>query len=252
MPDTTVWIHAVRSSHDRLAALLGPLTAEQVEAPSYASEWSIAQVASHLGSQAEIFALFLDAGRTGAPAPGSEVFGPIWDRWNGLAPAKQVTESIAANEAFVTSLEQVPVAEPFTLSMFGTDLDLAGLAALRLGEHAVHAWDIAVALDPSATVAPDAVALLIDTIDRTAARSGKPLDDALDADPIVIETTAPHRRLLLTLHPAVSLTADTGSGDALRLPAEAFVRLVFGRLDPDHSPVDDARLAQLRTVFPGF
>ena len=38
------------------------------------------------------------------------------------------------------------------------------------------------------------------------------------------------------------------------LPAEALVRPVYGRLDPDHTPggVDDPRLATLRRVFPGF
>ena len=38
-------------------------------APSYDTEWSVGQVLSHLGSQAEIFELFLDAvqGKTGVP-----------------------------------------------------------------------------------------------------------------------------------------------------------------------------------------
>ena len=39
----------------------------------------------------------------------------------------------------------------------------------------------------------------------------------------------------------------------LVLPAEAFVRLVYGRLDPDHTPhvSDEAVVARLRAVFPG-
>ena len=51
------WIGALRHSHDRLQALVGPLDPGQLEQGSYASEWSIAQVLSHLGSQAEIFGL---------------------------------------------------------------------------------------------------------------------------------------------------------------------------------------------------
>jgi hypothetical protein len=38
------------------------------------------------------------------------------------------------------------------------------------------------------------------------------------------------------------------------LPAEAFCRLVYGRLDPDHTPPfsgDAALLDALRSVFPG-
>ena len=59
------WISALRHSHDRLQASVEPLGLPQLERRSYASEWSIAQVLSHLGSQAEIFGLFLDAGLTG-------------------------------------------------------------------------------------------------------------------------------------------------------------------------------------------
>ena len=52
------WIGALRHSHGRLQALVEPLGLSQLEQRSYASEWSIAQVLSHLGSQAEIFGGF--------------------------------------------------------------------------------------------------------------------------------------------------------------------------------------------------
>ncbi|HEY2041561.1 MAG TPA: maleylpyruvate isomerase family mycothiol-dependent enzyme, partial [Jatrophihabitans sp.] len=236
MPDSTTWIRAVRRSHERMTALVTPLTDEQAQAPSYASEWSIAEVASHLGSQAEIFGLFLTAGLDNEPPPGGEVFAPIWDRWNMLPPLEQITSSVAANEAFVTRLEHIPPAaqQTFTLSMFGSDLDLAGLAALRLGEHAVHTWDIAVALDPAATISADAVELLIDRLGQPAARSGKPI---AGGDPIGIETTEPERRFLIVLDPDVTLTDSANRTDGSpTVPAEAFVRLVYGRLDPDHTP----------------
>jgi hypothetical protein len=41
----------------------------------------------------------------------------------------------------------------------------------------------------------------------------------------------------------------------VRLPAEAFLRLVYGRLDPDHTPPvspQDVELGTLRAMFPGF
>jgi hypothetical protein len=41
----------------------------------------------------------------------------------------------------------------------------------------------------------------------------------------------------------------------VRLPAEAFLRLVYGRLDPDHTPpvdTQDVELGTLRSIFPGF
>ena len=52
------WISALRHSHDDLRASVEPLGRTQLEQRSYASEWSIAQVLSHLGSQAEICLLY--------------------------------------------------------------------------------------------------------------------------------------------------------------------------------------------------
>jgi uncharacterized protein (TIGR03083 family) len=253
MPDAKIWISALRNSHDRFVAAVQPLEDADVQGPSYDSEWSIAQVASHLGSQAEIFGMFLEAGLTGQPAPGNEQFPPVWDRWNARPPAQQVADSVAANEKLVTRLEQLPDSErtAFALHMFGMDLDLSGLAALRLSEHALHTWDVAVALDPGAVVPADAVELLVDTLPQTAARAGQP---AGKGNAVSIETAAPGRTFVVTTGPDVALTPGSGPAE-LRLPAEALVRLVYGRLDPDHTPPavkDEEILAELRRVFPGF
>lgn len=156
MVTTSAWIEAVRSTHDHFAAVLRPLSEDAVRGRSYATDWSIADTASHLGSQAEIFDLFLDAGLVGGPAPGGDVFGGIWDRWNALPPTEQVAQSVATDEAFVTRVEQTPdeQRERFSLTAFGSEQDLAGLLATRLGELAVHTWDIEVALDDTAEVWP--------------------------------------------------------------------------------------------------
>jgi hypothetical protein len=48
---------------------------------------------------------------------------------------------------------------------------------------------------------------------------------------------------------------DPAATPDLEMPTEAFVRLISGRLDPDHSPaISDPRsdLAELRRAFPGF
>ena len=58
-PSPAPWISALRHSHDALQGVVEPLNVDQLEQRSYASEWSIAQVLSHLGSQSEIFGLFL-------------------------------------------------------------------------------------------------------------------------------------------------------------------------------------------------
>jgi uncharacterized protein (TIGR03083 family) len=250
------WIGALRYSHDRLQTLVGPLDLDQLEQRSYASEWSIAQVLSHLGSQAEIFGLFLEAGLAGQDPPGREAFGPIWATWNAKDPKAQAAEGLRADEVAVERFEDVDPEQKaqLRLALFGMDLDLAGLARMRVSEHAIHTWDVAVALDPAATVAPEAVGLLIDTVGPLVARSAKP--DGKQRR-LQVSTTDPERHFILATGNAVSLTeSDHEDGlPELRLPAEAFVRLVYGRLGPSHTPpveTDGVDLDDLRPLFPGF
>lgn len=260
MTDDTRWIAALRTSHDRFAGLVAGLSDEQVAGPSYDDDWTIADVASHLGSQAEIFAPFLDAGLTGAEPPGNDTFPVVWDRWDAMAPSDQVRESVERNEAFVRRLEGLAPDERsrFAVALFGAPQDLAGFAAMRLGEHAMHTWDVAVALDPSATVSPDAAELLVDRVGAQIGRFGRPVEGA---PPVVVATTSPARTFHLELEPTVSSrsgdpTAPSGPASAdVTLPAEAFLRLVYGRLDAEHTPeglADDATLVTLRQAFPGF
>ena len=114
-------IDVVRRSQDRFAGILENLPPEQVSAPSYDDEWSIADVASHLGSQAEIFGLFLEAGLEGSDPPDHDAFVRIWDRWNAKPPADQVADSVAANENLVSRIEDIPADDRggFAVEMFG-------------------------------------------------------------------------------------------------------------------------------------
>ncbi|MGD0394427.1 MAG: hypothetical protein ABSC41_17515 [Acidimicrobiales bacterium] len=73
---------------------------------------------------------------------------------------------------------------------------------------------------------------------------------------IAVRTDQPRRDFSIELSPdAVTFGAgDQSRQPALELPAEAFVRLVYGRLDPDHTPStvrDPGVLEELREVFPG-
>jgi len=249
------WIGALRHSHDRLQALVEPLDLASLEQRSYASEWSIAQVLSHLGSGADIFALFLEAGLAGQDPPGRDAFVPVWNVWNAKDPQAQATDGLRADEAAVERFESLdPDQRRLRLQVFGMDMDLIGLARMRVSEHAVHTWDVAVALDSSATVAPEAVGLLVDMVGQLAARSGKP--DGKQRR-IRVSTTDPERHFVLETGEAVSLTESDGEQGLpeLRLPAEAFVRLVYGRLGPHHTPPVEANgvdLDELRQLFPGF
>lgn len=249
------WIEALRHSHERLSNLVDPLDAEQLQGRSYASEWSIAQVLSHLGSQAEIFGLFLDAGLSGHEPPGRDAFGPIWDAWNARSPEAQAAEALRAGQAILERFESLDdqQREQLHLEMFGMSLDTTGLARVRLGENALHSWDVAVVLDRSATVSSDAVDLLVDTLGQLVSRAGKP-DGTRRRVRIV--TSAPERHFDLEIAEAVTLTeSEADSTEAeLRIPAEGLIRLIYGRLDPDHTPPMDSQgigLDELRRMFPG-
>jgi uncharacterized protein (TIGR03083 family) len=256
--EASPWIGALRHSHDSLRARVEPLAEDRLRQGSYCSEWSIAQVLSHLGSGAEIFGLFLDAGLSGAEPPGPDTFPPIWRAWNERSPQAQATDALAADDTLVKRLESLTPEErdKVRLQLFGMDLDVTGLVKLRLGEHAVHSWDVAVALDPAATVAADAVALLIDNLAPLIGRAGRP---APEPQAVHVTTTGPDREFLLGTGDPVSLQPESAGSDGdaprLTLPAEALIRLVYGRLDPDHTPATEAAgvdLDALRQVFPGF
>ena len=103
--DPTPWMSAVRASHDRLSAIVAGLDADGLRKQSYAKEWTIADVLSHLGSGAEIFSLLIEAGVTGAEPPTMDAFQPIWDTWNARTPQEQAAQCTAANEALVARVE---------------------------------------------------------------------------------------------------------------------------------------------------
>jgi uncharacterized protein (TIGR03083 family) len=259
-PSPGPWISALRHSHDRLRASVEPLGPDQLTQRSYPSEWTIAQVLSHLGSQAEIFGLMLEAGLAGQEPPGREEFPPVWDKWNAKDPQDQATDALRADQATLERLESMDAGERerLRLKLFGMDIDATGFARMRVSEHAVHTWDVQVALDPAATLAPDAVALLIDTVEQVAGRSAQP--DGQQRK-VRVSTTDPERQFILETGDEVTLTplnedAPPEPGVAsLRLPAEALIRLVYGRLDEAHTPRAETagiELDELRQIFRGF
>jgi uncharacterized protein (TIGR03083 family) len=258
-PTASDWLAALRASQQTLSELVSPLSDAEVEAPSYASEWSIAQVLSHLGSGAEIFSMFLAAGRDGTPAPGFEAFQPVWDAWNAKSPADQAHDGLRADAAYVDELEALDDAQrdAWRLEMFGGEQRLGDLIRLRLGEHTLHTWDIAVMADAAATLPAESVSLLVDAMDQLVGRAGKSPEQPVA---IQIATENPARDFLL--HATGEATAlsvqdpgDRPDGDAtVRLPAEALIRLFYGRLDPAHTPPLDAEgidVDTLRLMFPG-
>lgn len=264
--DPAAWLDALAGSHDRLCELVGELGGEGLRRPSYCADWSIAQVLSHLGSGAEIFQGALDAAVAGEPGPSRDDFPPIWDRWNAMTAEEQTESFLATDGRLIESLEELgDRLDELELTVFGgMSLDAVGFLGMRLSEHTLHTWDVAVSLDQRATLDPDAAVLLVDRLPQMAARTGK-AEGAGDAGPlaVTVRTVSPSRRFLVETDGQVAMTPldpQDGAGEDtasdLELAAEALVRLVYGRLDPDHSPDvgSSARttLAALRSIFPGF
>jgi len=260
--DPRTWIATLRESHERLVGIAKPMTPEQVRGQSFCRDWSNAQVLSHLGSGAEI-ALLMLPGALGESEPvGREAFGSVWDIWNAKSPDAQAADALVSDEKHVRTLESLTDEQLAAIDMdfFGMmRLDAAGMVRMRLGEHVMHTWDLAVMQDPAATVQADAVPLLIDNVPQFLARRASPLPEPFS---VRITTTNPARDYLLTSGESVSMENWPGdsAGDAdvpqVTMPAEALLRLAYGRLDPEHTPSSVSAgadtLDKLRAIFPGF
>jgi uncharacterized protein (TIGR03083 family) len=247
-------VRALRASHDRLAGLVAKLDADGLRAQSYDTQWSVADVLSHLGSGAEITSLYLDPGLTGGDPPAQEAFQRVWDIWNARSPEDQAALAVEADEALVARLESLSPEQraAFQVAMFGpAPLDLAAFLGMRLNEHALHTWDIAVSVDPAARVAPDAVQLMLPALSQLVGFVGKKA-----ADPVTIAVTLTDPDGAFTLDTGgVSLLVGTPAAAtaSLVLPAEAFVRLLTGRLaDTDETEASGVSRGELTAVFPGF
>jgi uncharacterized protein (TIGR03083 family) len=248
---------ALEASHHRLVDAAGSMTAQQLVGDSYCADWTIAQVLSHIGSGSQIFGVLLESALSGSEPPDREAFSKIWDVWNAMTPEEQGRTSLTADAAFLDRVNSIPdeQLDALRMTLFGQPADAVRLLGMRLAEHAVHTWDVVVMDDPAAAIAHDAVLLIVDRLDQVATRTGK-----TDAGPLEVEvvTSDPARMLRLSVNDKVTLSevGDRASAATLRLPAEALIRLVYGRLDPDHTPAavaaDGVDLDTLRGVFPGF
>jgi uncharacterized protein (TIGR03083 family) len=240
-------VRVLGASVERLAALVEPLSPHQLRQQAYPSEWTVADVLSHLGSGAVITRLRLD---------GEVDMQAIWDEWNAKDPDAQAADLLQADAELQARLVTLTVEdqERMRFAMGPMDLDLLTYLALRLNEHSLHTWDVAVVFEAEATLPDDEAALVVDTLPMMAGFAGKPT--GADRD-VTIRTVAPSRDFALAIRPdGVALSpGDTTDGPDLELPADALIRLVFGRLDPDHVPPAAAsapQLDELRQVFPGF
>jgi uncharacterized protein (TIGR03083 family) len=254
-------IAALRSVHDDLAALVPTLTDEQLSGPSGASEWTVAQVLSHLGSGAEIGLATLASALGTGPATGPGFNESVWDRWNALGPREQAANFLDHDARLVAAFEALTAEQRATtqvdLGFLPAPLPLASYAGMRLNETALHSWDVRVALDPAATVPADVAAVLAEhlagDLGFLVGFIGKA--DALAA-PVVVDIEGSGYGLAVTDTVAL-VAAPTDPTATFSGPLEAALRLVGGRLGPAYTPeavkvTGAVSLDDLRRVFPGF
>jgi len=247
---------ALRASVGCLHELCRGLDDGQLDAPSYCSDWTIAGVMSHLGSAAVIMQSNLADALAGRRAP-EDFASSVWDRWNAKSSRAKVDDALVADEGLLQALEAVSEADRAAVSYpFGPlTVGFDQAAGFRLNEHALHTWDIEVVFDDRARLPLDAAAVVVDNLELITRFAARPNGEART---IHLRTTGPDRVFALHLAPGGAELTASGTGRRepdLVLPAEALCRLVYGRLDPEHTPViggDPALLWTLRAVFPGI
>jgi uncharacterized protein (TIGR03083 family) len=260
-------IMALRATRDELAAVVAGLSDDQLIEGSGASEWSVAQVLSHLGSGAEISLATLRAALAATTGPGHDFNQGVWDRWNALSPRDQAAGYLAADDELVTALEDLTVEERQTLQVdlgfLPAPVPVGAFAAMRLNEAAQHSWDVRVSRDPGARLSEDTAVLLAEhfatDLSFLLGFTGKA--DAL-AQHAVVDVRGSGFTLVIadTVSIGTSASSSTSASDATATftgPLEAAIRLLAGRLTTAHTPDDldvtgNVTLDDLRLVFPGY
>jgi uncharacterized protein (TIGR03083 family) len=252
----------LRILHDELATIVPGLTDAQLTGPSGASEWTVAQVLSHLGSGAEIGLETYRVAIDGAAEPADDFNQGVWARWDSSTPQQQAASFLEHDTALVERIEALTPEQrestQIKLGFLPAPLPIESIAGMRLNEVAQHSWDVRVGLDPAATIDHETAELLHE---QFSGGIGFLLGfiakkDVVDEPTIVALGDSPYR--IVTNDEGVTLTADGATPTAtFSGPAESAVRLLNGRLKAEHTPLEvtvtgNVTLDQLRQVFPGF
>ena len=250
-------IAELRRTHDHLAKTAVGLSDEQLRGPSGASEWTVADVLSHLGSGAEI------SRHTLQKAAGDETDTPsneqVWDRWNALSPGEQASGFVASSEELVTLLESLTPAQRLgtmvDLGFLPQPVPLSTVLGMRINEVALHGWDVDVATDPAAGLSEEAAELVLKhfatTMTFLLGFTGKA--EGLASTRLAIGT-----HTLVAGDGGIRMAEGVTDPSATFVgPTEAGVRLLSGRLAPEHTPADttvtgNVTLDELRAAFPVY
>ncbi|MFB9683470.1 maleylpyruvate isomerase family mycothiol-dependent enzyme [Amycolatopsis plumensis] len=249
-------ITALRSEHDTLAGLVRGLTDDQLAAPSGAAEWTVAQVLSHLGSGAEIGRAPI--ARATGETVAAEENQAIWARWDAATPRAQAEGFLEYNGRWLETVEALTPEQRASLTVdlgfLPEPVPLVTAVGMRLSEVANHSWDVRVAFDSGAGVDADSAAVLVELLTGPVGFMLSFLAKPAElADPVSVAVPGAG----LVIDDAVTVVDHLEAPSATFTgPAEAFIRLVSGRLkapyDKDVTVEGSVTLDDLRRVFPGF
>jgi hypothetical protein len=132
-------IPALRSSVDRLADLVRPLDDASLTGQAYPTEWTIADVMSHIGSGAVIFRQRVQASLDDTEPP-DDFNQRVWDQWNAKSPRAKAEDGMAADIELMTALEASAPEDRarFKSAMGPVELDWDAFVGMRLNEHLLH------------------------------------------------------------------------------------------------------------------
>ncbi|MEV6370661.1 maleylpyruvate isomerase family mycothiol-dependent enzyme [Micromonospora musae] len=256
--NTKTWLAALNTSSERLLETVRDLPDDILARPSFADDWSTAQVLSHLGSGAEISTILVQRGIDGdTTTPTVDDVRPVWQRWDALSGPAQREAWLGADRhhrALLASLDARQL-ESVRVPYFAGLLSLPTYLGYRLSEQSVHAWDIEVALDPAATIPPSEIELLWDRLDLVATRF-RDAEVLQRLAPKQLALELPDRPRTLDLHTELHLIDGAPQNPAATVTgsAEALLRLIYGRNQPGDgiTVTGDVVLDDLRRLFPGF
>lgn len=253
------WIDALRESNAHLAEFLGTPDGVDVASATYCPGWSVAHLLRHFGSGAEIGLLNLRGALSADEPPPRSLYGEIIAAWASKPEERLAQEALARNDLYVDTLDALDddSLDALRVRLRGRDLDVAAFVGRRLFEHALHTWDIEVMRNPLAVLTPEAATLLVDRViaNLDMLSGGRGTVSPPVRVGVSIEDSG--KAFILEAGPeAVNLEAAGLELASLRSSAEAFVRLLSGRLDVNHTPASliaspDEVLEQLRGIFAG-
>jgi uncharacterized protein (TIGR03083 family) len=256
-------IGLLREEYERLDAYLGTLSRDDWTAQSYCDDWKIYQVVSHLGSGPEVNGAAIRHALAGGQAMGDAERKAVWAHFDSLAPLEVLPAFRDSNQRFLGMLDQ------FDKRQLGAEVPwfgggtapLARMLASRLSETTLHAWDIRVVKDGSATLAescrPDLLEFSLGRLDVLA----KPeLAWPLKGELIQFELADPDAVVSISLKENLPVGVLLGplpnAGLRVSTATESFIRLLWGRYSEPAAPARlELNLPDLRphlvALFPG-